>query len=59
MVAEETRSEQPWWSVKRVENLAGSLSGMWQCVDGQMRIFPTALCRGIEKLHGDGSYVLI
>ena len=28
-------------------------------VDGQMRIFPAALCRGIEKLHGDGSYVLI
>ena len=28
-------------------------------VDGQMRIFPTALCKGIEKLHGDGSYVLL
>ena len=30
-----------------------------RCVDGQMKICLVALCRGIEKLHGDGSYVLI
>ena len=59
MVTEATRLEQPWWRVKRVENLAVTLTGTRWHVDGQMRIYPAALYRGIEELHGDGSYVLI
>ena len=45
--------------MKSLENLVGTLIGAWWRVDGQVRIFPTALCKGIEKLHGDGSYVLL
>ena len=36
-----------------------SLIDAWQCMDDQMRIIPTALCRSLENLHGDMSYVLI
>ena len=36
-----------------------SLTGAWQRVDGQMRMIPATLCRSLEKLHGDMSYVLI
>ena len=59
MVSGATRSEQPWWRVKRVEDFAKTLTGAWWRVDIQMRMFSAALCRGIEKLHGDMSYVLI
>ena len=59
MVAEATRLEQPWWRVKRMENLAKTLTDAWWCVGGQMRMFLMALCRAIEKLHDDMSYVLI
>ena len=38
---------------------AESLTGAWQRVDGQMRMIPAALCRSLEILHGDMSYVLI
>ena len=36
-----------------------SLIDAWQCMDDQMRMIPTALCRSLENLHGDMSYVLI
>ena len=36
-----------------------SLIDTWQRVDGQMMMIPTALCRSIENLPGDMSYVLI
>ena len=36
-----------------------SLTSIWQRVDGQMMMIPTALCRSVENLHGDMSYVLI
>ena len=45
--------------MRRVDDFAKILTDMWRCVDGQMRKFPAALCRGIEKLHSDMSYVLI
>ena len=45
--------------MRRVDDFAGTLIGAWRHVDGQMRKFPAALCRGIEKLHNDMSYVLI
>ena len=35
------------------------VSGAWQRVDCQMRKFLAVLCRGIEKVHSDMSYVLI
>ena len=38
---------------------AESLTGAWQRVDGQMMMIPVALCRSIEDLPGDMSYVLI
>ena len=38
---------------------AESLVGAWQRVDGQMRMIPAAMCRSLENLHGDISYVLI
>ena len=40
-------------------NSAESLTGTWQCVDGKMNWIPTALCRSLENLHGDMSYVVI
>ena len=39
--------------------VAESLTGAWQRVDGQMRMILVALCRSLENLHGDMSYVLI
>ena len=38
---------------------AESLTDAWQCMDDQMRMIPAALCRSLEYLHGDMSYVLI
>ena len=38
---------------------AESLTDMWWRVDGQMMMIPTVLCRSIENLHGDISFVLI
>ena len=38
---------------------AESLSDVWQRVDDQIRMIPAALCRSLEYLHGDMSYVLI
>ena len=35
------------------------LTGVWRRVDGQMMMIPTALCRLVEKLPNDMSYVLI
>ena len=36
-----------------------SLTGAWQRVDGQMRMIPAAMCRSLENLHDDMSFVLI
>ena len=36
-----------------------SLTDVWQRVEGQMMMIPTVLCRSIENLHGDISFVLI
>ena len=36
-----------------------SLTDAWQRVDGQMMMIPTTLCRLVEDLPGDRSYVLI
>ena len=36
-----------------------SLTGVWKCVNGQMIMIPAALCRSVEDLPGDRSYVLI
>ena len=38
---------------------AESLTDVWQRVDGQIRMIPTAVCRALENLHGDMSYILI
>ena len=38
---------------------AKSLTGTWRCVEGQMMMIPAALCRSVENLHSDMSYVLI
>ena len=38
---------------------AESLTGAWWRVDGQMMMIPAALCRSVEKLPSDMSYVLI
>ena len=38
---------------------AESLTGVWQRMDGQMMMIPVALCRSVEKLPDDMSYVLI
>ena len=38
---------------------AESLIGAWWRVEGQMMMIPAALCRSVENLHGDISYVLI
>ena len=59
MVSAATRSEMPWWRVRRVEFFAETLTGAWQCVDGQIWMFLAEMCRAIENLHGDMSYVLI
>ena len=59
MVSAATRSEMPWWRVRRVEFFAETLTGAWQRVDGQIWMFLVEMCRAIENLHGDLSYVLI
>ena len=59
MVSAATRSELPWWRVKRVELFAETLTDAWRRVDGQMSMFLAAMCRTIENLHDDISYVLI
>ena len=56
MVSAATRSEIPWWRVRRVDQLRRNFD---QCVDGQMWMFLAAMCRSIEYLHDDRSYVLI
>ena len=38
---------------------AESLTGMWRRVRGQMMMIPAAICRSVENLHVDISYVLI
>ena len=38
---------------------AESLTGAWRRVDGQMMLIPAALCKSVEDLPGDMSYVLI
>ena len=40
-------------------NSAESLTGAWQRVDCQMNWTSAALCRSLENLHGDMSYVVI
>ena len=40
-------------------NSAESLTSAWRHVDGQMNWIPVALCRSLENLHGDMSYVVI
>ena len=40
-------------------NSTESLTGAWQRVEGQMNWIPAALCRSLENLHGDMSYVVI
>ena len=40
-------------------NSAESLTGAWKHVAGQMNWIPAALCRSLENLHGDMSYVVI
>ena len=56
MVSTATRSEIPWWRVRRVDQLRRNFD--WR-VDGQMWMFLAAVCRSIEYLHADRSYVLI
>ena len=36
-----------------------SLTGVWRRMDGQMMMILAALCRSVEKLPGEMSYVLI
>ena len=59
MVSAATRSELPWWRMKRMELFAETLTGTWRRMDGQMSMFLVAMCRAMENLHGDISYVLI
>ena len=40
-------------------NSTESLTVAWQRVDDQISLIPTALCRSLENLHGDMSYVVI
>ena len=40
-------------------NSAESLTGAGHHVDDQMSLIPAALCRSLENLHGDMSYVVI
>ena len=48
------------WMAREVRGKAAeSLTGAWQRVDGQMMMILAALCRSVEDLPGDRSYVLI
>ena len=38
---------------------AESLTGAWKRVNGQLVVIPAALCRSVEDLPNDRSYVLI
>ena len=38
---------------------AESLTGAWKRVNGQLMMISVALCRSVEDLSGDRSYVLI
>ena len=38
---------------------AESLTGTWKRVNGQLMMIPTDLCRSVEDLPSDRSYVLI
>ena len=39
--------------------VAEFLTGAWERVNGQMVVIPAALCRSVEDLSDDRSYVLI
>ena len=41
------------------KNFAETLTGAWWRVDGQMVMIPVALCRAVEDIHNNISYVLI
>ena len=45
--------------MKRVELFAETLTDAWRRVDSKMSMFLAAVCRAIENLHGDISFVLI
>ena len=48
------------WMAREVRGKAvESLTGTWRCVDGQMLMILAALCRSVEDLPRDMSYVLI
>ena len=38
---------------------AESLTDTWQHVRGQMMMIPASMCRSVENIHVDISYVLI
>ena len=59
MVSAATRSEMPWWRMRCMEFCAEILTEAWWCVDGQMWMFLAEMCKAIENLHSDMSYVLI
>ena len=50
MVSAATRSELPWWRVKRVELFAETLTDTWRRVDGQMSMFLAAVLAAKEEL---------
>ena len=50
MVSAATRSELPWWRVKRVELFAETLTDAWRRVDGQMSMFLAAVLAAKEEL---------
>ena len=54
------QSSPKLWPAREARGKATvSLTGTWWRVDGQMRMIPAALCRSLENLHADMSYVLI
>ena len=59
MVLVATRSKIPWWRMRHMDHFAKTLTSAWRRVDGQLWMFLAVICRSIEYLHDDMSYVLI
>ena len=59
MVAATTRSEEPWWRVKCVEDFAKTLTRAWWCMNGQMCLILAASSKSFDGLHVDMTCVLI
>ena len=59
MVVAATRSKEPQWCVKRMEDFAKTLTGVWWRMNGQMCLILAGSSKSFDDLHVDMTCVLI